>query len=491
MLAETTLSAQTANWQQYRATFTPSAASPDANLVVLATGKVIIDLDMISLFPQKTFHNHPNGLRPNLAQTIAELKPKFVRFPGGGVAYGYSLNNIYDWKRTIGPVEERGDQRNLWGYHQTAGLGYFEYFQFCEDIGAKPLPVVAAGVSCQNSGGTWRIGSVGQQCVPLTDMKTYTQNILDLIEWANGPATSAWGAKRAAAGHPQPFGLEYVGVGNEDKQTPEFRERFKLIYDAVHQKYPNIEAIGTVGPTTHGEDFNQGWAFAGQLNVPYVDEHYYESPKWFLTNHHRYDNYDRARSKVYLGEYASHGNTLYNAIAEAAYMTSLERNGDVVSLASHAPLLTKQNHTQWNPDLIYFNNATVVPSVNYYVPPLFGHNQGDTYHAGVVTPPAGAVSDTTVAASCVRDSKAGDVVLKLVNASGSAQPFQVDLSRFKGLRPVAARTIFTGPKDAQNTLESPQTVLPKAASYKAGKRFSYEAQPHSLIVIRLRGKGKG
>lgn len=185
MLAETTLSAQTASWQQYRATLTPSAANPDANLVVLATGKGIIDLDMISLFPQKTFHNHPNGPRPNLAQTIAELKPKFVRFPGGGVAHGYSLDNIFDWKRTIGPVEERGDQRNLWDYHQTAGLGYFEYFQFCEDIGAKLLPVVAAGVSCQNSGGTWRIGSVGQQCVPLADMKTYTQNILDLIEWAN------------------------------------------------------------------------------------------------------------------------------------------------------------------------------------------------------------------------------------------------------------------------------------------------------------------
>jgi alpha-L-arabinofuranosidase len=488
VLAETTISAQAAGWQQYRATLAPSAAEPEASLVVLATGKGVVDLDMISLFPQKTFHNRPNGLRADLAQVIGDIKPKFVRFPGGCLAHGDGLDNIYDWKKTIGPVEQRVAQRNIWGYHQTAGLGYFEYFQFCEDIGAKALPVVPAGVSCQNSGGSWRIGGVGQQCIPLADMGAYTQDVLDLIEYANGPATSTWGAKRAAAGHPAPFNLEYVGIGNEDKITPGFEERFKLIYSAVRAKYPKIQVIGTVGPAPKGEDYDKGWALASQLNVPLVDEHYYESPKWFLTNNRRYDTYDRAKPKVYLGEYASRGNTLFNAVAEAAYMTSLERNGDVVRLASYAPLLAKEGHTQWNPDLIYFNNSTVVPTVNYYVQQLFGQNQGTEYVAGVVAPPAGAVADTTVAASCVRDAKTGDVILKLVNASATAQPFQVDLSGLKGVSLAATRTVFSGDKDAKNTFASPRTVLPKTAPYKAGKRFSYAAEPYSLTVIRLRGK---
>jgi alpha-N-arabinofuranosidase len=488
VLAETTLSAQAANWQQYRATLTPTAAAPDASLVVLATGKGVVDLDMVSLFPQKTFHNRPNGLRADLAQTIADLQPKFVRFPGGCLAHGDGLDNIYDWKKTVGPVEQRVSQRNIWGYHQTAGLGYFEYFQFCEDIGAKALPVVSAGVSCQNSGGSWRIGGVGQQCIPLADMAAYTQDVLDLIEYANGPATSTWGAKRAAAGHPAPFNLEYVGIGNEDKITAGFEERFKLIYAAVQAKYPKMQVIGTVGPSPKGEDYDKGWALAGQLNVPLVDEHYYEKPKWFLTNNRRYDTYDRAKPKVYLGEYASWGNTLYNAIAEAAYMTSLERNGDVVRLASYAPLLAKEGHTQWNPDLIYFTNSTVVPTVNYYVQQLFGQNQGTEYVAGVVAPPTSAAADTTVAASCVRDAKTGDVILKLVNASATAQPFQVDLTGFKGLNMAATRTIFAGDKDAKNTFASPRTVMPQTAAYKAKSRFSYEAQPYSLTVIRLRGK---
>jgi alpha-L-arabinofuranosidase len=488
VLAETTISAQAAGWQQYRATLAPSAAEPEASLVVLATGQGVVDLDMISLFPQKTFHNRPNGLRADLAQVIGDIKPKFVRFPGGCLAHGDGLDNMYDWKKTIGPVEQRVAQRNIWGYHQTAGLGYFEYFQFCEDIGAKALPVVSSGVSCQNSGGSWRIGGVGQQCIPLADMAAYTQDVLDLIEYANGPATSTWGAKRAAAGHPAPFNLEYVGIGNEDKITPGFEERFKLIYSAVRAKYPEMQVIGTVGPSPKGEDYDKGWALASQLNVPLVDEHYYEKPKWFLTNNRRYDTYDRAKPKVYLGEYASWGNTLFNAVAEAAYMTSLERNGDVVHLASYAPLLAKEGHTQWNPDLIYFNNSTVVPTANYYVQQLFGQNQGTEYVAGVVAPPAGAVADTTVAASCVRDAKTGDVILKLVNASATAQPFQVDLSGLKGVNLAATRTVFTGDKDAKNTFASPRTVLPKTAPYKAGKRFSYSAEPYSLTVIRLRGK---
>jgi alpha-L-arabinofuranosidase len=489
VLAETALSAQGAGWQQYRATLTPTAAAPDASLVVLATGKGVVDLDMVSLFPQKTFHNHPNGLRADLAQVVADLQPKFVRFPGGCLAHGDGLDNLYDWKKTIGPVEQRVAQRNIWNYHQTAGLGYFEYFQFCEDVGAKPLPVVAAGVSCQNSGGSWKIGGTGQQCVPLADMAAYTQDVLDLIEYANGPATSAWGAKRAAAGHPAPFNLQYIGIGNEDKQTPEFRERFRLIYEAVRAKYPNIEVIGTVGPSPKGEDYDQGWAFANQLRVPLVDEHYYEKPQWFLANNQRYDGYDRQKSKVYLGEYASRGNTLFNALAEAAYMTSLERNGDVVRLASYAPLLAKENHTQWNPDLIYFNNSTVVPTANYYVQQLFGQNQGDDYFGGVATLTSNvAPTDSAVVSSCVRDAKTGDVILKLVNPGGKGQVVGVNMTRFKGLTTNASLSVLTGARNALNTFVAPRVVLPSISPFKAGKTFVYTVAPYSLAVIRVKGK---
>lgn len=488
VLAETTLSAPVGEWQQMRATLTPRTTEAAASLVVLATGKGVVDLDMLSLFPQKTFRNRPNGLRADLAQAIADLHPKFVRFPGGCLTHGDGLDNIYDWKKTVGPLEQRKGQRNIWNYHQTAGLGYFEYFQFCEDIGAKPLPVVAAGVSCQNSGGTWKIGSTGQQCLPIADMQAYTQDVLDLVEYANGPVSSPWGAKRAAAGHPKPFGLTYVGIGNEDKQTPEFRERFKLLYDAMRRQHPEITVIGTVGPGPKGEDYDQGWAFANQLNVPMVDEHYYETPQWFKSNNQRYDHYDRSKAKVYVGEYASWGNTLYHALAEAAYMTALERNGDVVQLASYAPLLAKEGHTQWKTDLIYFTNTTVAPSVNYCVQQLFGQNQGDTYHAGVVTPPPGATADTTVATSCVRDAKSGDVILKLVNTGATPQLFTVDLTRFAGLKTAATRTVFTGPKDAMNSFAGPQTVTPKSAPYKAAKRFTYTAEPYSLTVLRVPGK---
>ncbi|MGA2060838.1 MAG: alpha-L-arabinofuranosidase C-terminal domain-containing protein [Thermoguttaceae bacterium] len=370
-IGEATFSSISDKWQKYSAAIEAKVSDADARLVVLTTGAGSFHFDVISLFPQKTFKNHPNGLRADLAQVIADLKPKFVRFPGGCLAHGYGLANIYRWKDTIGPIEERKEQFNIWHYHQSVGLGYFEYFQFCEDIGATPLPVLAAGVCCQNSPG-------GQHGIPMADMPAYVQDVLDLIEWANGPETSAWGAKRAAAGHPKPFNLKYFGIGNEDAQTPVFRERFEMIFKAVNAKHPEITVVGTVGPSPSGYDFDEGWKFANQLGIPIVDEHYYQTPAWFLGNLKRYDSYDRSRSKVYVGEYASWGSKLDNALAEAAYMTSLERNGDVVHLASYAPLLGRDRHTQWNPDLIYFNNAAVVPTVNYYVQQLFSLNSGDT-----------------------------------------------------------------------------------------------------------------
>lgn len=384
VLDETELPELTGGWEKYTAVLTPSRDYNNGWLVISARHPGCIALDMVSLFPQKTFKNRKNGLRRDLAQTIAELEPEFVRFPGGCLVHGHGIDNFYNWKNTIGPLEQRKGQRNVWGYHQSMGLGYFEYFQFCEDIGAEPLPVVPAAVSCQNSGaGITGMWGQGQQAVPMEDMQGYIQDVLDLIEWANGPADSEWGAKRAQAGHPEPFELKYLGVGNEDVISEAFRKRFKMIHDAVKEKYPEITVIGTTGPAPSGRDYEAGWEFAGELNLEMVDEHGYESPIWFWQNLKRFDEYERSGTKVYLGEYAAHdtgrANTLRSALAEAAYMTSIERNGDIVSMTSYAPLLAKQDRTQWRPDLIYFDNTSITPSINYYVQKLFSRNSGNLY----------------------------------------------------------------------------------------------------------------
>lgn len=480
LLAETNLPAPTKDWRKVSASLKPATTDADARLVVLAAGPGKLALDMVSLFPAKTFHNRPNGLRADLAQVIADLHPKFMRFPGGCLVHGDGLDNIYHWKDTIGPVEQRKGQPNIWRYHQSVGLGYFEYFQFCEDIGAKPLPVVAAGVCCQNSGylvtGTYGIGQKG---LPMDEMPAYIQDVLDLIEWANGPVTSTWGAKRAAAGHPAPFHLEYLGIGNEDKQTDVFRERFKMIYNAVKAKHPEITVIGTVGPDPDGDDFEKGWKFANKLSVDMVDEHYYRNPDWFLANLHRYDNYNRAGTKVYVGEYASWGNSLFNALAEAAYLTSLERNGDVVRMASYAPLLCKEQHVSWRPDLIYFNNTTVCPSVNYYVQQLFSQNQGD------VDLPV-EISATGLFASCVKETRTGDVILKLVNVTGEKMQSEINLAGVGRLEPVAKKIVLAGDPKVEDTFANPRAVLPVAMECPVGKFFTNELPAWSLTVIRMK-----
>jgi alpha-L-arabinofuranosidase len=361
-----------AGWTRHTATIEAQHTDPDARFTLLATEPGVVHLDLVSLFPRRTFRGRPNGLRADLAQAIADLRPKFVRFPGGCVAHGNGLGNMYRWQDTLGPLQARRQQRNLWGYHQSAGLGYFEYFQFCEDIGAKPLPVVPAGVCCQNSDGG------GQRGVAMDEMPAYVQEVLDLVEYANGPATSRWGAVRAAAGHPEPFGLEYLGVGNEDTISSAFRERFAMIHAALRERHPEITVIGTVGPSPVGEEWEKGWAFARETGVAVVDEHSYKSPRWFLENTRRFDDLDGSGPAVYVGEYAARDNTLRAALAEAAYMIAMERNGDVVKLASYAPLLAKRGHTQWLPDLVYFDNTTVWPTLNYHVQWMHSVNSGDT-----------------------------------------------------------------------------------------------------------------
>jgi alpha-L-arabinofuranosidase len=372
------LTVKGASWTRYTGTFTAQKASITGRLLVEGGGAGTLALDMVSLFPRDTYKNRPNGMRRDLAEKIAALDPKFVRFPGGclvntGSHYGYEAPNwerrrSYQWKDTIGPVEQRATNANFWGYNQSYGIGYYEYFQFSEDIGAMPLPVVPALVT-----------GCGQNRA--TDdpalLARHIQDTLDLIEFANGPADSTWGHKRAEMGHPEPFGLTHIGVGNEENLPDAFFERFTQFRAAIEERYPDITVISNSGPDDTGATFNRLWQLNRESDVDMVDEHYYNNPTWFLQNNERYDAYDRNGPKVFLGEYASQDNRFYNALAEAAYMTGLERNADVVRLASYAPLLSNEDYVQWRPDMIWFNNRASWGSTSYQVQRLFMNNVGD------------------------------------------------------------------------------------------------------------------
>lgn len=488
VLAETTFDIAQSEWQRFNATLTAGRSESQARLVLVATVPGGIALDEVSLFPRKTFRDRPNGVRPDLAQAIAELQPKFLRFPGGCIVHGNGVGNMYRWKDTIGPIEQRRQQPNLWGYHQTVGLGYFEYFQFAEDIGAKPVPVVPAGVCCQNSD---HQGGTGQRGLPVDAMADYVQEVLDLIEYANGPVTSKYGAMRAAAGHPDPFNLKYLGVGNEDHITFLFKKRFEMIYEAVASKHPEITVIGTVGPLAAGDDYERGWRIANELSLPMVDEHYYVSPQWFWEHLERYDNYDRTKSKIYLGEYAAHDtqrrSTLRAALAEAAYLTGLERNGDVVLMASYAPLLGRQGVINWNPNLIYFNGTTgVFPTVSYEVQRLFSVNGGDRY---LTTNLAGGKGNERVAASSVRDSGTGDLIIKFVNGEDSPQTLQVELQGVGRISRLADLTVLAGEADQINDYANQRLLKPRISTLPVATSFKYLAPANSLSVLRVKRGG--
>ncbi len=489
-VAQSAVHVSSKEWKQQR---TVLIANADVRAAVLSlepklTGTV--HLDMISLFPQNTFKGRKNGLRADLAQTLADLHPRFVRFPGGCVAHGDGVDNIYDWKGSIGALEERKPLRNLWGYHQTRGLGYHEYFLFCEDMGAEPVPVVAAGVPCQNSGtcshhSVGELGCGGQQGgIPMEEMPQYVQDVLDLIEYANGDAKkTVWGKKRAQAGHPKPFNLKYIGIGNEDLITDIFEERFTMIFNAVKEKYPEVTVIGTVGPFYEGSDYEEGWKFATKMGIPMVDEHYYNTPGWFINNQDFYDRYDRNKAKVYLGEYAAHlpgrPNNIETALAEALYLTSVERNADVVTMTSYAPLLAKEGHTQWNPDLIYFNNTEVKPTVGYYAQQMYGQNAGSEYIASSVTlDNTQDAVEKRIGVSVVRDGKTGDMIVKLVNLLPVAVNAQVELPSLEGMDTTAVKTVLAGkPTDKQ--------VRPVSGTMEVSEKFGYELPAYSFTVIRI------
>ena len=433
IVAQAKLKVQGSEWNEYKTQLVISdkykgELGKDIRFAVIPKGKDRVAVDMLSLMPQDTYKGH--GLRKDLAEVIADLKPRFVRFPGGCMLHGQGLENIYHWKESVGPLKDRKPAKNIWNYHQTRKLGFYEYFQWCEDMGAEPLPVLAAGVPCQNSQPNAQ-GICGQQGgIPMADMPQYVQDVIDLVEWANGdPATSKWAKMRADAGHPAPFNLKMVGIGNEDLISTDFEQRYLMICKALKEKHPEIEVVGTVGPFHYpSSDYIEGWKIAKENKkwIDAVDEHYYEKPGWFINHQDYYDNYDRKAPKVYLGEYAANGNNeLDRALAEGIHLCNVERNGDVVEMTSYAPLLCKNGYSNWNPDMIYFDNSEKIRlTESYKIQKMFGQHAGDTYIASELNLPAAL--QRYVGTSVVQDSKTGKTWLKVVNALPRTLKLQVN-----------------------------------------------------------------
>ena len=479
------------DWKEYTTTLTPNADCQKAALQLLVLNEGDLYLDDVSLMPQDTYKGH--GLRKDLAQALADLHPRFMRFPGGCVVHGGGDGfwNTYRWKNTIGPRHKRVQQKNTWGYHQSMGLGYYEYFQFCEDLGMQPVPILPCGVSCQGTNGGWNMWpKQAQDVAPMSEMDEWVQDALDLIEWANGdPAKSKWAKMRADQGHPKPFNLKYLGLGNEEKISPEFIERFKYLYEKVTKAHPEIVIVGTAGPGSHPEnpDYEAGWKLADELGMPIIDEHYYEPNKYFLSSR-QYDKYPRDRkTKVYLGEYAAKDKKLIDALAEGLYLLHVERNGDVVCMTSYAPLFARKNATNWNPDLIYFDNERPFLTCSYYVQQMFGKSAGQYYYGDCVKFDGDAdgvqqpQQDVHYGQSVVLNVKTRKLYVKLVNATDDEKEADINLSRFP-LKKQAVKTILTGAPDAENNFDQ-QPIAPKTETIKAQKKFDIDLPPYSMVML--------
>ena len=490
VLAEAAVSVNAVDWERYSAVLTPSEDCKDAALQILVLTQGDIDIDEVSLMPQDTYKGH--GLRKDLAQALADLQPKFMRFPGGCVVHGGGDGfwNTYRWKNTIGPRQTRLSLKNTWGYHQSMGLGYYEYFQFCEDLGMEPLPILPCGVSCQGTNGGWGMKNQAQDVVPMSEMDEWVAEAIDLIEWANGdPATNKWAKMRADAGHPAPFNLKYLGLGNEERISPEFCERFKYLYERVVKAHPEIVIVGTAGPGSHpgNSDLENGWKLADELGMPIIDEHYYEPNSYFL-NKRQYDKYPRDRkTKVYLGEYAAKDKKLIDALAEGLYLLHVERNGDVVAMTSYAPLFARRDNTNWNPDMIYFDNERAYLTCSYYVQQLFGQSAGQYYYgdcvkfqgdaADVIQP----VEDVHYGQSVVLNVKTRKLYVKICNASDEAKKANINLSRF-GIKKTAVKTVISGQPNDENNYDQ-QPIAPQKESIKAQKKFTLDVAPYSFTML--------
>ena len=481
LLAEATFEADGNDWKQYQAVLTPQEDCTKAALQVLVLNTGEVDVDQLSLMPQDTYKGH--GLRRDLAEALEALHPKFMRFPGGCVVHGGGDGfwNTYRWKNTVGPRHQRPRLKNTWGYHQSMGLGYFEYFQLCEDIGMEPLPILPCGVSCQGTNGGWGMKGQAQEVVPMEEMDEWVQDALDLIEWANGDATTRWGRVRAEAGHPEPFNLKYLGLGNEERISPEFCERFKYIYNKVREAHPEIVIVGTAGPGSHpgNGDFENGWKLAEELGMPIIDEHYYEKNDYFLSSR-QYDKYPRDRkTKVYLGEYAAKDKKLIDALAEALYLIHVERNGDVVCMTSYAPLFARKNATNWNPDLIYFDNERPYLTCSYYVQQMFGQSAGNYYYGDCVT-----IDNKTnlQEQSVVLNTNTRRLYIKIANASDQTKEVRLNLSRFGSLKPKGTITTLSGQPGDENNFDA-QPIAPKKQDLKLKKKMNMQVPAYTFMMI--------
>jgi alpha-L-arabinofuranosidase len=484
-------------WKKYTAIIKPKRTFAKAHLRVWGDNKVTTDVEHVSLFPVDTWKGRENGMRKDLAQALNDMHPGVFRFPGGCIVEGTDLATRYQWKNTVGPVENRPLNENRWhytftnryfpDYYQSYGLGFFEFFQLCEDFGSEALPVISCGLSCQFQNPDPTKPGVH---VAIDDLEPYIQDALDLIEFANGPADSKWGKVRAEMGHPAPFNLKFLGVGNEqwdyDEKHggfgPVFTARLKKFSDAIRKKYPNIKLIGTTGPNSEGWDFDLLQPRMKELKVDLYDEHYYRNEKWFLTHGLRYDSYDRKGPKVFAGEYACHGsnnhkwNHYYTSLLEAAHMTGIERNADIVHMATYAPLFAHVEGWQWRPDAIWYDNLRMFKSVSYYVQQLYAMNKGS--HVLSLTmnkkPVAGQPGQDGLFASAVFEQSTGEVIVKVANTSDNTQPVSIQLQGMKGARTAETITLCHNGMDDENTLDNPEKIVPKTGNcqVEAGKGAS-------------------
>lgn len=485
-----TLTGFAGGWKRYETIIKAGATTAHAtfNLFVDETGS--LDVDMVSLFPVDTWNHRPNGLRKDLVQLLADMHPGFIRFPGGCIVEGRRLATRYRWKTTVGDVSERTTIINRWNdefdnrptpdYFQSFGLGFYEYFQLAEDIGARPLPILNCGMACEFN---------SSETAPLDQINEYIQDAKDLIEFANGPVTSPWGKVRARMGHSEPFHLEMIGVGNE-QWGPLYMERYKLFAAELKKSHPEISLVVAAGPSPSGEQFDYLWSNWRSLKADIVDEHYYMAPDWFLTNTGRYDHYDRSGPKVFAGEYAAqtsgasvnpnNRNNWQGAISEAAFMTGLERNGDVVRMASYAPLFAHVDAWQWTPDAIWFDNLRSYGTPNYYVQALFAKNVGTRIIP--VTPQATG----NIYTSASLDERTHELIVKAINNSADSRPAQVDLNGVTAKGTARVTTLASADLKAENSLDKPKNIAPQDStlSVKDG-RITTQLKPYSVTVFRV------
>lgn len=507
-VAQAKLGGLTADWQKQTAVLKPSATVAKGSLRILLDEPGSVDMDVISVFPKATFMNRPNGMRADLAQLLKDMKPGFLRFPGGCIVEGRTLAQRYQWKETIGELADRQPLINRWNteflhrftpdYYQSFGLGFYEYFQLSEDIGAEPLPVLNVGMACQfnsaelvpvakasgpNAGGS-------EKNLTLDD---FIQDALDLIEFANGPANSFWGAKRVAMGHPAPFNMKFLGIGNE-QWGPQYLERYEPFSKAVKAKYPYIQIVSSAGPAPEGELFEKASKQLRDWKAEYIDEHYYAKPEWFRQNVGRYDAYPRTGSKIFAGEYAAqtvaigspdNKNNWDAALSEAAFMTGLERNADVVSMASYAPLFAHVEGWQWTPNEIWFDNLSSYGTPNYYVQKTFSLNKG-TRILPVALPGNVKNGNDNLFVSAVQDG--ADVVVKLVNYSANARPVSLNLQGAGKLAKEGKATVMASTDlNTVNSLQAPTNLSPKEEVFAIGSasKLGYTLAPYSFTVLRI------